>query len=163
MTESILELYRARLQELLARAVRAMQQMSEEDLNWRPNEESNSVANLVIHLEGNLQHFIEHGLGGAESKRDRDNEFNERRLSGRDELIARFEAAVSRTDAVLAALPPEKLDDINTIAPFKGNTVGALLLRLTTHFAEHVGQILYIAKWRKGEAYEVQSTPHRKG
>src|SRR5438552_4022352 len=47
------------------------QELSEEQLWWRPNEESNSVGNLVLHVRGAVLHFLCRGVGGFEYERDR--------------------------------------------------------------------------------------------
>src|SRR5262245_26787426 len=47
---------------------------------WRPNESSNSIGNLLMHLAGNVRQWIIAGIGGAEDHRVRDLEFTEREL-----------------------------------------------------------------------------------
>lgn len=159
MTVGIVELYRSRMTDLLQRATKAMAQMSDAEINWRPNEESNSVANLVIHLEGNLQHFVEAGIGGAESRRNRDMEFNSREFLTREAATERLRQAIERTDAVLAALTPERMDE--TVPWNKRDLpIRELILILTVHLGEHVGQILYIAKLCRGGEYQMASIAH---
>lgn len=160
MAVGIVELYRSRMADLLRRATQAMAQLSDEEINWRPNEESNSVANLVIHLEGNLHHFVEAGVGGAKSRRNRDAEFNSREFISQEAAAERLRQAIARTDAVLAELTPERMDEMvawnNREVPIR-----ELLLILTVHLGEHVGQILYIAKLCRGGAYEMVSLAHK--
>lgn len=161
MSATMIELYRARMADLLRRATLAMEQLNDEGINWRPNGESNSIANLVIHLEGNLQHFVEAGIGGAQSRRNRDLEFNSREAMTPAQAAARLSEAVGRADAVLAGLAPERLSEM---VPF-GNrqvTILELLLIITVHLGEHAGQLLYIAKALQGEGYQVVSIPHKK-
>lgn len=161
MLLKMIELYQNRMADLTRRAVQAIHQLSDEQINWRPNEESNSIANLVLHLEGNLQHFVEAEIGGAPSRRNRDLEFNSREPMSREEAAARLTAAVERAQAVIAGLSEERLGEM---VPFVGRqvTILELLLILTTHLGEHVGQILYIAKMLLGERFQTVSFPHRK-
>ncbi len=161
MSVEMITLYRNRMADLLRRATQAMGQMSDEEIHWRPNEESNSVANLVIHLEGNLQHFVEAGIGGDQSRRDRDMEFNSREFLTGSQAIERLTGAVERASAVLERLDPARLAEMT---PFTNRqvTILELLLILTTHLGEHVGQILYIAKWQKGEGFQSVSFPHKR-
>ncbi|MFZ5817902.1 MAG: DinB family protein [Bacillota bacterium] len=161
MSAQMIELYRIRMADLLRRARLAMEQLSDEEINWRPNELSNSIANLVIHLEGNLQHFVEARVGGAESRRNRDAEFNSREFMTRAQAVERLSAAVERADAVLARLAPERLGELSEL---NGRQVShlELLLIITVHLGEHVGQILYIAKALRGEGYQVVLNPHRR-
>src|SRR5919201_86015 len=65
-----------------------VEDLSESDVWWRPNEQSNSVGNLVLHLCGNLRQWIVSSIGGVQFDRDRDAEFAERRPRPKAELIA---------------------------------------------------------------------------
>jgi uncharacterized damage-inducible protein DinB len=147
--------------DLLRRGTEAMAQLSNEQINWRPNEESNSIANLVIHLEGNLQHFVEAEIGGDRSRRDRNYEFNAREPMSPEEAVNRLTGAVERTRAIMAELAPDRLTEM---VPFVNRqvTIQELLLILTTHLGEHIGQVLYNAKLLKGGEYRVVSFPHKK-
>lgn len=104
---------------------------------------SNSAGNLALHLLGNLNHFICAVLGNSGYVRNRDAEFSQKYVP-RDFIIAHIDetiVAVSNTlrglDAVaLAADYPQ--DKWN-----QNNTVGFLLLHLSTHLNYHLGQINY--------------------
>src|SRR6187431_723775 len=64
--------------DFMPRLTQCVKQLSEEDLWWRPNEASNSVGNLILHLVGNMRQWIVGGLGGIPTHRDRDSEFADR-------------------------------------------------------------------------------------
>ena len=66
----------------------AVERLTEEDTWWRPNEASNSVGNLMLHLAGNIRQWIVSGVGGAPDVRDRSAEFARRDPLPRDELVA---------------------------------------------------------------------------
>lgn len=157
----LIEMHRSKLRELHRRAAEAIGQLDDADVNWRPNEESNAIANLVIHLAGNLKQRLTAGIAGAPDTRDRDGEFNERTPLTRDQALAMWESSIAEADAILASLPPHRLDEPQQI---RNRTVTVLdvLFTLATHMAEHVGQILYIAKLRRGSDYRVVSIPHGK-
>lgn len=157
----IIELYRNKLADLRRRAAEAMAQLSDADLNWRPNPESNSIANLVLHLAGNLHQRVEAGIGGAPDTRNRDAEFNRRAPLTRAELLAAWHGALDRADQVLAGLAPARLGDPLRVMNRETNVLD-VLLGVVTHMGEHVGQMLYIAKLRLGSAYQMQSVPHRR-
>lgn len=65
-------------------------QLTDEDVWWRPNSESNSVGNLVLHLEGNVRQWIIGGVGNLHFERLRQQEFDERQEFSRDELLERL-------------------------------------------------------------------------
>ena len=46
--------------------------LSEEEIWWRSNDASNSVGNLVLHLDGNVRQWIISGLGGEADRRERE-------------------------------------------------------------------------------------------
>src|SRR5207245_7321366 len=71
-----LEALRARIARVLPAQVRAsVDQLTEEQMWWRPNEKANSVANLVLHLAGSLNLYLNHNIGGLSYDSDRDGEF----------------------------------------------------------------------------------------
>lgn len=162
MSGQMIELYRSRMSDLLQRATRAMEQLNDEQVNWRPNVASNSIANLVIHLEGNLQHFVEAGIGGDQSRRNRDLEFNSREPMSVAQAVERLSGAVQRADAVLSRLSPERLGERVGWNSREISLEELLLIITVQHLGEHVGQILFIAKVLRGDGYQVVSIPHKK-
>src|SRR6516225_12217944 len=69
--------------------------LSEAQLWQRPVEPGNSVGHLILHLTGNLNHFVGAQLGGTGYVRDREREFTEERPPTRADLLARFNDAVA--------------------------------------------------------------------
>jgi hypothetical protein len=69
--------------EYLGKIEQAVAPLAEEQLWWRPNEGSNSIANLLAHLHGNLSQWVLAGLGGEPFERHRDAEFAARGPAGR--------------------------------------------------------------------------------
>lgn len=133
---------------VLARDLRALAREVDaypsDDLPWRTAPgTSNSAGTLVLHLAGNLEHFIGAVLGGTGYVRDRDAEFATRDLT-RAELRGRIEAAAQSVDATLAQLLPERCEAEYPI-PVGGGKLrtGDFLLHLATHLAYHLGQIDY--------------------
>jgi uncharacterized damage-inducible protein DinB len=159
--QQLIEIQRQKLDDLRRRAAEAIGQLGDEEVNWRPNEESNSIANLVVHMAGNIGQRFTAGIGGAPDVRDRDAEFNTRERFTRSRILAVLNEAFGAADKVMAGLTPERLDDPQQMRD-RQVTVLDVLFGACTHLSEHVGQILYIAKLRLGPAYRVLSTPHKK-
>ena len=149
---------RERLGDIRQRLVTTLGRLQPEDLTWRPNEASNSVANLVIHICGNVRQRFRAGLGGAPDTRDRDAEFADRAAHTAQDLIRAVEDAFSEADAILAALPAERLAETQAVRG-QARTHLAMLLTAVSHYGEHLGQILYIAKLRQGERFASLSVP----
>src|SRR3982074_762610 len=73
----------------LPKIERCLEQLTDEEVWWRANQESNSIGNLLLHLSGNARQWIVCGLGGASDQRERQKEFDERALIPRSELSAK--------------------------------------------------------------------------
>jgi uncharacterized damage-inducible protein DinB len=116
------------------------------DLLWRrTNDQSNSVGNLLVHLEGNVRQWIMSGVGGAPDTRDRGAEFGARTGPGADELLAQLDMVLTEAERVIARLTPEDLTQRRTIQG-RDVTVMAAVYSVVQHFSTHLGQIIMVAK-----------------
>src|SRR5438046_1266816 len=111
--------------------------LSAEELRSKPIEPGNSIGHLVLHLTGNLNHFVGAQLGGSGYVRDREREFTETRPPAKEDLLAGLDVAVATFRHVVGGLRPEQL-----AAPFpdpRFGTVYRALVHLLAHFALHRG------------------------
>lgn len=127
----------------------ALDVMPDADLWWRPNENTNSLGNLLLHLAGNIRQWVVSGVGGAPDRRDRASEFAWREPIPRPALLALITEAVLEADSVLASTDPASLGERRTV---QGRSVTLLevIYHAVEHFGMHTGQIVYIAKLRSG-------------
>jgi uncharacterized damage-inducible protein DinB len=117
----------------------------DESLWLTPPGISNSAGNLVLHLAGNLRHFVGATLGQTGYVRNRDAEFNDRGLS-REELLAEVRAAVSDVDKTLAGLDDAQLESVFPlpVGPSQKRVLTSdWLVHLAVHLTYHLGQIDY--------------------
>lgn len=136
----------------------ALDALSEAEVWWRPNEPSNSIGNLLLHLVGNVRQWVIAGIGGAADTRDRPGEFSERAPRSKAELLALLDATLSEADAVMARIEGELattpsdavLQREHLIQGFPQTVLDALF-HITEHFSYHTGQIIYIAKFHGAE------------
>src|ERR1041385_5771239 len=113
-----LESLRNRITRVFPGQVRkCVEQLDEEQIWWRPNETSNSVGNLVLHLTGSLNLYLNRLIGGFPYTRDRDAEFAERRHIPKSELMALFDGMVANAEKTFDALTVERLGDDSPDAP----------------------------------------------
>ena len=121
--------------------------LPDEALWQRANESSNSIANLLMHLAGNVRQWIVSGIGGRPVERDRAAEFSARTGPSARALLGDLEAAVAESDSVLAGLSEEDLVRPCTIQG-RETTVLAAIYHVVEHFAMHTGQIVLLTKAR---------------
>ncbi len=136
--------------ENLPHIVECLQQLSEEEIWWRPNSASNSAGNLVLHLCGNVRQWIISGLGGAEDRRERDREFAERGPVPRQMLVTQLRRTIRDACRVIARLSDDSLTVKYRIQGYHVTGLDAAF-HVAEHFAHHAGQIIYITKLKRAE------------
>jgi hypothetical protein len=135
--------------------------LSEEQLWWRPNEQSNSVGNLVLHVRGAMLHFLCRGVGGLEYERDRPAEFAARGPLSKPELLAMFDEMIDKAKQTFAVLNPSRLSEPST-EPAYYSIVFEDLFGVAVHLATHTGQIVYVTKMLKeGSISELWTQTHK--
>lgn len=111
----------------------------------RPNQESNSVGNLLAHLTGNVSEWILGGVGGRTVKRHRAGEFAQRDGADASKLMDDLEAVLREADVILAGLTEKDLERAVVIQERETNVLGAIY-HVVEHFAMHTGQIVFLTK-----------------
>lgn len=131
--------------ESLPRILKCIDQLENDQIWWRPNESSNSIGNLVLHLCGNVTQWIYSGLGGFPDHRARQAEFDERGNLDKGELRALLVLTMDKIKPVITNLPTEELLQTRPVQTFM-ETGLTILIHVTEHFSYHTGQIAYITK-----------------
>ena len=141
----IQEARRLLTEEYLPKIERCFEKLTDEQIWWRPNPESNSIGNLLLHLSGNARQWIVCGLGGESDQRQRQAEFDERDGIPGDELLRKLRTTVADVNDVLARFDPARLLEE---FPIQGTTATALaaIFHVTEHFSMHTGQIILLTK-----------------
>jgi len=124
-----------------------LEKLSEEEVWWRPHENSNSAGNLILHLCGNVRQWLVHGVGGAPDTRDRDAEFAERGPLPKAELLARLQQVLAEVELVLRQVTAADLPQPRRIQGFE-QTIMSAIFHVVEHFSYHTGQIIYLTKMR---------------
>jgi uncharacterized damage-inducible protein DinB len=131
------------------RIARCFEQLSDEDVWWRPNEASNSIGNLVLHLMGNARQWIVHGVGGAPDMRQRQQEFDCREPLPKAELLEQLRTTIAEVADVIGRVKPDQLLEPRLIQGYETTVQGAVY-HVVEHFSMHTGQIILLAKARTG-------------
>jgi hypothetical protein len=106
----------------------------------------NSAGNLVLHLEGNLRHYIGHHLGGVAYSRSRKQEFSQTGIT-REELRGRVETLSKMIPGIIAGLSDADWSRAFPEIVFSGPlSTSQFLIHLHGHFNYHLGQIDYLRR-----------------
>ncbi|HSA55773.1 MAG TPA: DinB family protein [Gemmatimonadaceae bacterium] len=123
----------------------AVEALPQDRLWWRPNEQVNSVGNLLLHLSGNVRQWIVSGVGGQPDVRKRNMEFAARGGATAADMLGGLDATLREADAVLRAILPSELLARRSIQG-RDTTVMEAVYHVVEHFAGHTGQIIWIVK-----------------
>jgi len=111
----------------------------------RPNESSNSIGNLLVHLTGNVTEWILGGVGGQSIERHRAREFAQREGADAGTLLDNLEAVLHEADSVLAGLTAQDLER-SIVIQERDTTILGAIYHVVEHFAMHTGQIVLMTK-----------------
>jgi uncharacterized damage-inducible protein DinB len=141
------------IEDYLVKINAAIAELDDQQIWWRPNESSNSIGNLILHLSGNVRQWIIAGVGGQADIRNRASEFAERDKIGKDALLNLLKTTLGEADAVLAKVEGDCAAQSDAplqrvVAPQAfDQTVLDAVFHVVEHFSGHTGQIVFIAKW----------------
>ena len=80
-----------------------------EQLWYSPNDNTNSIGNLIIHLSGNIRQYILSGMGGAPDHRSRDEEFIADQKLPKDEILRELLEIIEKSKEVILEMDDERL------------------------------------------------------
>jgi len=132
--------------------------LSDADIWWRPNEASNSIGNLVLHLCGNVGMWIIGGVGELPFERHRQREFDERKRIPAAELLSHLRGIVQQADDVMSAITADDLLSRRNIQGYDVTVLDAIY-HVVEHFSMHTGQIILLSKARIGEDLKLWVPP----
>ncbi len=127
----------------------ALDRLSEEDVWWRPNPESNSIGNILLHLSGNIRQYILSTLDGAEDFRQRSEEFSAKGPILKQKLMQNLDETLLSACTIISSLSEEGLLKKRSVQVYEKTGV-EILIHVTEHLSYHTGQIIYFTKWLKG-------------
>ena len=140
-------------------AEKAFAQLSDAQLTVQLDAESNSIAQIVKHMAGNMRSRWTDFLtaDGEKSDRDRDSEFVAAPRN-REEMLQLWEAGWA---CLFGALEPLSDADLGHTVTIRGepHSVMQAIQRQVAHYALHIGQIVFIAKHLKSTEWISVSVP----
>jgi uncharacterized damage-inducible protein DinB len=142
----VLDALTSRITKILPEQIRScVEKLSEEELWWRPNDQSNSVGNLVLHLSGSMRHYLAHSIGGQEYERNRPAEFSERGPVSKQELLSTFDETMRQVKETLGSFDTTRFLEPAS-EPSYNPTLFNQIFNVAVHAAMHTGQIVFITK-----------------
>jgi uncharacterized damage-inducible protein DinB len=162
LAERLAELSADYLASFLRRIEDAVAPLSEDQVWWRANPATNSIGNLLLHLQGNLSQWVLAGLGGRPYERHRSQEFAARGTAAKAELLAGLREVVAGCQEVVRGLSRAGLAEVRRIQGYESdgwNTV----LHVTEHMSYHTGQIVHVAKELLGPEGGIDFYPQHRG
>jgi uncharacterized damage-inducible protein DinB len=121
--------------------------LSNEDLWRKPYPYGNSVGHLLLHLTGNLNHYIGKQIAGTGYVRNRPLEFTDASKPSKEQVLANFDRTINLVAATIRSQTAETL-----IEPYsdptepRSNSYFAVFFRMAAHAYHHIGQIVYLSK-----------------
>ena len=137
-------------------------QLSEDEVFWQFNEESNSIAIMVNHLYGNMMSRWTDFLNsdGEKEWRNRDLEF-ESVINSKVEMLDKWEKGWACLFEALNSVNAENFDSEIFIRN-QNHTITEAINRQMMHYAYHIGQIVYVGRMIKGDKWLSLSIPKGK-
>ncbi|MBY9078474.1 DUF1572 family protein [Paenibacillus sp. HN-1] len=144
-----------KFEEIRKRMFNAVNQLNDEQLNWRPNESSHSISTLVRHIEGNIKERVLKGILHQEIQRNRVEELTHTFVR-KSELVAIIEERFQLIMDTIRNISDETLEQTQMVRNQERTNLD-MLYQCTAHFSEHMGQVFYIAKLRLEGDYKSTS------
>jgi len=141
---------------------KTFEQLTEAELHFQQHEMSNSIAVIVNHMQGNMKSRWTNFLteDGEKEWRNRDVEFEDI-IQSKQELIEKWEEGWTCLFEALSSVNENNFDKTIYIRN-QGHSITEAINRQLSHYAYHVGQIVFAAKLLKGESWQSLSIPKGK-
>ncbi len=126
----------------------SLENITEEELWKRPNENSNSIGNLLLHLCGNIRQYAISSLGEQPDTRARDEEFAAQNGQSKHELMKRLIDTVDQAISIIQDASEKQLLRKRKVQGFEFSGIG-VVIHVVEHYSYHTGQIAFWVKLLK--------------
>ena len=139
-----------RLDESTRMVKRSLEEVSTEEIWRKPNTELNSIANLILHLQGNMTQYVLSSLGGKPDNRNRDLEFQQDSGLDKEQLFNGLLAVVEQVKTTINSTSESEYLRHRDVQGFNFSGVG-VVLHAVEHYSYHTGQIAFWVKLLKNK------------
>jgi uncharacterized damage-inducible protein DinB len=127
------------------RIEKCLRQLSKEQVWKKPNANTNSIGNLILHLCGNITQYAHASLGNEKDERQRDLEFSTQGGFSKKELLEKITAATEKSIQIIENISEDELLRNRNVQGFDHSGI-SIIIHITEHFSYHVGQIAFFTK-----------------
>ncbi|MFN3189685.1 MAG: DUF1572 family protein [Aureliella sp.] len=146
----------------LAKINHCLTQLNDTQIWWRPNESMNSIANLLLHLSGNLRQWLICGLSEIPDQRTRQAEFDDRSMQSKAELRELLENTVAESVKHISNQTGSTLLATRLVQEFHIDGF-AVIVDSVGHFCGHVQEIVHLTRCQLHGAYQFEFVPQEDG
>jgi uncharacterized damage-inducible protein DinB len=129
---------------------KCLDQLTEEQIWLRPNEASNSIGNILLHLCGNIRQYIISALGNQPDIRERDKEFSARDGYNKEALQNKLMTTLEQAVNIIRNIDENRLLKIYSVQGFEYSGIG-IIMHVTEHYSHHTGQVIFWTKQLAGK------------
>ncbi|MBI5756920.1 MAG: DUF1572 family protein [Planctomycetales bacterium] len=141
------------LDEAVLKITHCVNQLTDEQVWWRSRDDMNSIANLLLHMCGNLRQWIVSGVGEIPDTRNRPQEFSERGPIPKAELFRRLNDTVREAQSAMSRAAGGQLLGPRRIQGFDVTPLGAIFSSIP-HFRGHTQEIIHLTREQLGDRYQ---------
>jgi len=139
-----------RIDENTVKLASCLKELQETEIWKRPNKNSNSVGNIILHLCGNIRQYAISSLGHKEDVRERDKEFSADGGYSKSELIEKLVGTVDDAKSIIQNVSQSELLRKRQVQGYHHSGIG-IIIHVTEHYSYHTGQIIFWTKLLKNK------------
>jgi uncharacterized damage-inducible protein DinB len=139
-----------RIDENSQKLTRCVAEFDEPGIWKRPNQNSNSMGNIILHLCGNIRQYAISSLGKKEDIRERDKEFSVDGGHSKTELLGKFMDVIDEAKHIIRNISVDELLRKRQVQGFTQSGIG-IIIHVTEHLSYHTGQIIFWTKLLKNK------------
>jgi uncharacterized damage-inducible protein DinB len=138
-----------RIEKNTPKIIKCLDQLTEEQIWMRPNEASNSIGNILLHLCGNIRQYAISALGDQPDIRERDKEFSTEGGYNKEELLKKLTGTLNEAINIMRNVDEVRLMKLYSAQGFTFSGVG-IIVHVTEHYSYHTGQVIFWTKQLTG-------------
>ena len=140
-----------RVEKNTPKIIKCLDQLTEDQVWMRPNEVSNSIGNILLHLCGNIRQYAISALGAREDIRERDKEFSAQGGYTKEQLLRKLNDTLQEAIAVMRTTDEVRLMKTYAVQGFTHTGIG-IIVHITEHYSHHTGQVIFWTKQLTGKS-----------